>query len=89
MSDYKSVLVVTGEKNNRTELKQYFIKVIKETNNILIGIPTDREYSRIRVDIPDDTAKFYIENSNGNIKERKLSRINNRAPTWVHDFFTK
>lgn len=79
--------MVHVEDNDSTDdVRQYYVKVIKDEENIIIGEPTDRRYKRFRIDTQKQKVKLYEDDKN--IKERELSRMDNFAPTWVDDYFS-
>lgn len=84
---FKEIRVVEDKNEKRIYVGQYFIKIIRQTDNTIIGTPVADEYDRVRVNIPKDEVKLYSNNENKIVKN-KLYEINNHTPPWVNDYFS-
>jgi hypothetical protein len=88
-SSFKEIRVITDKNENRTYVGQYFIKIIKSTDDIIIGIPVEDQYDRVRVNIINDQVKLYkSKNDENKVTIKELYEINDRAPHWLDDYFS-
>lgn len=73
-----------------SESDKYIVKVIKNTDEILIGIPVQDAIDRIRVEKIKGKVLFYQsqdEHSDQKIKQEKLQKIGDKAD-WLDDYFS-
>lgn len=89
-SSVKEIRATEDSKNENIEyVGRYFIKILKETDSTIIGIPVADEYDRIRVNIPNDEVKLYkSKNNESKVTTEELYEINNRVPPWLDDYFS-
>lgn len=80
--EYKYIKVLESDK--------YIVKVIKNTDEILIGIPVQDAIDRVRVEKIKGKVLFYQsqdEHSDQKIKEEKLQKIGDKTE-WLDDYFS-
>lgn len=84
---FKKIRVVEDKNEKVTYLGKYFIKIIRQTDDTIIGIPIDDEYDRVSINIPEDEVKLY-NNNESKITSNKLYDIDDHTPPWVDNHFS-
>lgn len=75
----KEILLIGKQEKNTRYIQKYIVDIIKEENKVLIGIPEDDRYDRIRVNIENYEAKLY-KSKNKKVILKELKDINHNIP---------
>lgn len=88
---YKYIRVLESDKYSGEKYKnKYIVEVIKNTDEILIGIPVQDAIDRVRVEKIKGRVLFYRsenEDVDQKIREGTLQKIGNKAD-WLDDYFS-